>query len=98
MNARLATTEAPNAVKFFVLRPLSSDDKKRDLMCLISWGRSLLDPRSVGATKPPARKLADPHRIENPPVDRGDGVAWRSSCMRCSGTERSSLRRRSGNH
>jgi hypothetical protein len=61
-------------------RPLSGDDKKRDLMRLLSDGRSLLDPPpSVGATKAPTPKRADPHRIkpQNPPTDRGDVLALR---------------------
>jgi len=42
----LATTEVPDAAVFlFGPRPLSSDDRKRDLMRLLSDGRSLLDPR-----------------------------------------------------
>lgn len=60
------------------VRPLSIEDKKRDLSTLISWGRSLLDPPpAVGATKPPKSKLSDAGRIrpQNPPIDRGDGVA-----------------------
>ncbi len=80
MNAHARVTEAPDAAVFFVLPKFSKADKARDLMRLISWGKSRLDPPPrCGATRPPARKLADPHRIrpENPPVDRGDGVALR---------------------
>jgi hypothetical protein len=62
----------------FPPRPLSADEKKKDLMRLLSDGRSLLDPPpAVGATKPPTSKLADPHSIrpENPAVHPADRAA-----------------------
>ncbi len=74
------TTEAADCAQFFVFRALTEDDKKRDLMRLISWGKSRLDPPpSVGATKAPAPKLADADGIrpQNPEVDRGDAAALR---------------------
>ena len=62
----------------FAPRPLSADEKKKDLMRLLSDGRSLLDPPpAVGATKSPPSKLADPHSIrpENPAVHPADQAA-----------------------
>src|ERR1700722_3970589 len=59
-------------------RPLSPAEKTKDLMRLISDGRSILaPPPSVGATKATAPMLADAHRIRgvNPPNDHGDALA-----------------------